>query len=408
MPFTRLEPLVHELGAWYPRLRAIRDRRALERSALWAELGAEVERVLQGVERGDHRAVVAREHVTHATRAGASEHVRAVAWNIHRGARLEQLAEVLAREQTLAEADVLLLSEVDLGLGRSGNRNVARELADRLGMSYAFGTSYLTLEDDLRENPARIENTIALAGTAILSRRPITAAVNVALPELRDKFSSSERRLGRKRALMVELALANGPLRVAACHLDSNASPAQRAQQLDALLGALGSPDDDVPALVGGDLNTSTYDLSAPLASVRDFLHKLFVRGLARSFDEMMTPERGAERPVFATLERHGFAIDDLNDRATPTYQFDFDEPYTLEKTRRDAGRLVLWLVRRMLRGRAYKLPSRLDWFAGRGVRPLGAHVVAAPRATDGSPLTDHAAIACEFAVGAPLAAGAR
>ena len=43
----------HEIHAHYRALRAIRTRKALERSALWAEIGGEVRRVLDGVERGD-------------------------------------------------------------------------------------------------------------------------------------------------------------------------------------------------------------------------------------------------------------------------------------------------------------------------------------------------------------------
>ena len=102
----------------------------------------------------------------------------------------------------LRTADVLMLSEVDNGLGRSHNRNVARELADALGMSYAFAVSYVTLEDDHLENPEGRENTLALAGSAILSRAPIRRVINADLPELRDKFSSSEKRLGKKRAVI--------------------------------------------------------------------------------------------------------------------------------------------------------------------------------------------------------------
>jgi hypothetical protein len=58
-----------------------------------------------------------------------------------------------------------LLSEVDIGLGRSGNRNVARELDEAVGMSYAFGVSYLALTDDFGDDAAGVENTLALSGT---------------------------------------------------------------------------------------------------------------------------------------------------------------------------------------------------------------------------------------------------
>ena len=163
--------------------------------------------------------------------AGAARALRAVAWNIQRGARLDDLRRAVVAPP-FAGTDLLLLSEVDVGLGRSGNRNVARELAEALGMSYAFGVSYLALTDDFGDDSAGRENTLALSGAAILSRYPIGRVENIDLPEVRDKFHSSEKRLGKKRALLAEIALPDGPLAVAACHLDSNASPAQRARQL--------------------------------------------------------------------------------------------------------------------------------------------------------------------------------
>ena len=129
-----------------------------------------------------------------------------------------------------------MLSEVDNGLGRSRNRNVARELARALGMSYAFAVSYLALEDDFEENAARAPRTRSRSRAArSSSRAPILRAVNANVPAVRDKFGSSEKRLGRKRAAIVELATEAGPLVVAQAHLDSNASSVQRAHQLAAI-----------------------------------------------------------------------------------------------------------------------------------------------------------------------------
>jgi hypothetical protein len=43
-------------------------------------------------------------------------------------------------------------------------------------------------------------------------------------------------------------------------------------------------------------------------------------------------------------------------------------------------------------------LPARLDWFAGRGARPIAATVVE-PRDEDGRPISDHAAVVCDAAL---------
>jgi len=402
MAFARLAPIEHGLAAHYAALRAFRDRRALHASTLWRKIGPEVQRTLSSVERGDidcaSRPVGAALAASPDVRATRDE-LRVVAWNIQRGARFAELLQALRAERLLAGADILMLVEVDCGLGRSGNRNVPRDLALALEMSYAFAPSYLTIQDDWGENPGGTANTSALAGTAVLSRWPIRAAENLDLPELRDKFSSSERRLGKKRALGVEIDGPGGRWRLAACHLDSNASPAGRARQLSAVLQGLervGSGDPaTTPALVGGDLNSSTHDLSSGLALARDFLRVLAGQGLRRTIDDYMRPETTRERVVFDELARRGFTVDGLNDRAAPTYHYDFADPYAQQKLRRIGGAPLVWLVRRLLRRWQARPPARLDWVAGRGIVPLAAHVVT-PSGSDGRPVSDHGAVICD------------
>src|SRR5262245_60769450 len=145
MSFARVESVEHEIHAHYRALRAIRTRKALEQSALWAEIGGEVRRVLEGVERGTWPPLPAPAPTT--VPVPGKRTLRAVAWNIQRGARLDDLRRAIVAPP-FAVADLFLLSEVDVGLGRSGNRNVARELAEAVGMNYAFAVSYLALTDD--------------------------------------------------------------------------------------------------------------------------------------------------------------------------------------------------------------------------------------------------------------------
>ncbi len=393
MSFVRVEPVQHEIHAHYAALRAIRTRKALERSALWAAIGGEVRRVLDGVERGDRAPVPP----PAASRAPGGRALRAVAWNIQRGARLDDLRRALLAP-AFAGTDLLLLSEVDVGLGRSGNRNVPRELAEALGMSYAFGVSYLALSDDFGDDAAGRENTLALAGMAILSRYPIGRVENIDLPEVRDKFRSSEKRLGKKRALLAEIALPDGPLAAAVCHLDSNASPAQRALQLGGVLDSI-ERSGVSRALVGGDFNTSSYDVSSTLALARDLLHKLLITGLRATIDQYMTPETRYERPVFELLRARDFAVDGFNDRATGTYFYDLTDPYILDRSQKLVGRALTRLLVRLLRPWNGCVPARLDWFAGRNVTPVAAAVERPPVAADGRPLSDHAAVIVDVAV---------
>jgi endonuclease/exonuclease/phosphatase family metal-dependent hydrolase len=374
--------LQHVLAPHYGELRRIKTRAQLHASALWARIGGEVEHLLGAVERGDR---------SDAKPPAGS--LRAVAWNIQRGIHFDRLRAALQDDPVLREADVLLLSEVDNGLGRSGNRNVARDLADALGMSYAFAVSYLTLEDDHLENPEGRENTLALAGSAILSRAPIRRAINADLPELRDKFSSSEKRLGKKRAVIAELETASGPIVVAQAHLDSNASSRQRAHQLAALLA--GAKQLDVPRmLVGGDFNTTTYNLESKWRMVKDILHKLVVTGFDGTVANYMTPDRRYELPLFAAIRDAGFSIDGWNDRDAASMSYDFSDPYTLNKVRAAVGgMLTRWLVRRLHKFGGV-VRARLDWFAGHQL------AAAAPRVVhvDGH-ATDHDAVVVDVAI---------
>jgi len=377
MPFERIAALTHDLREHYEALRAIRNRRALEGSALYAKIQGELARVLSGVERGDAKPTL---------RSGRS--LKAAAWNIQRGANFDGLLRSFTDDPQLSSADALLLVEVDCGMGRSGDRNVARDLADALGMSYAFGVSYLVLEDDLFENPDHRPNSLALAGMAILSRAPIVRAESVDLPELRDKFSSSEKRLGRKRALIAEVELEDGPVALAACHLDSTASPKQRALQLTSVIDHADAMNAR-RVLIGGDFNSSTYDTSSTFALARDLLHKFFVSGFRNTIDNYLTPERRYETPIFETLAERGFVLDGFNDRAKGTFHYDVQDPYSVEKARRAVGRALTWLICRMLRPWNGRVPARLDWFTGRGLRARSA-AVADPRGEDGRPVSDH------------------
>ena len=392
MSFARVEAVEHEIHAHYRALRAIRTRKALEQSALWAEIGAEVARVLDGVERGDYPALPRPTAGPARKRA-----LRAVAWNVQRGARLDDLRRAVVAPP-FVDADVLLLSEVDVGLGRSGNRNVARELAEAVGMSYAFGVSYLALTDDFGDDAGVIENTLALSGGAILSRYPIGRVENVDLPAIRDKFHSSEKRLGKKCALLAEIALPDGPFVVAACHLDSNASPAQRARQLGGILDSV-DRSGVARALVGGDFNTSTYDLSSTLALARDLLHKLLINGFRATVDQYLTPEKRYERPVFDLLRARDFTVDGFNDRARGTYFYDLTDPYVLNRSQKLVGRLLTRLLVRLLRPWNGCVPARLDWFAGRNVTPVAATVEHPRAASDGRPLSDHSAVIVDVSV---------
>ncbi|HEY8060200.1 MAG TPA: NUDIX hydrolase, partial [Acidimicrobiales bacterium] len=101
------------------------------------------------------------------TDASSERGLRVVAANLERGRRLDDWVTLL----TAAEPDVILTSEADGGMARSGNRYVARELADRLGMAFVFAVEFVELslggEDERDQLPADAANEFGVHGGAI-------------------------------------------------------------------------------------------------------------------------------------------------------------------------------------------------------------------------------------------------
>jgi endonuclease/exonuclease/phosphatase family metal-dependent hydrolase len=376
--------LTHQLGSELLRLGAIRRRRQLERDPGYLQNRPEIERLLAGFDWDLTPAAPPA-----GPRPQAGDRVRVVSWNIERGKRFEPLCAVLGGHPELSQADVLLLNEVDLGMGRSGNLHVARELARLLGMRYVFCNSHLVLSPgDSAERDHGMPNRLGLHGNAVLSRFPITRFEAVVLPELTDKFEVLEKRLGEKRALICDLDLPDGPLRVAAVHLDPFASSRHRAAQLDRILSRLLAAG---PArlLLGGDLNTNTYDFGSPLGLAANLAHKATVFGFDGTIRQYMTPEQVYERPVFETLRRAGLEVERFNDVATGTIYYDVNDPELSRKTLDYVPRFAWRYLQRRLRPWGGVVPLRLDWFAGRGLTPTGPGVLERPT-WEGQHVSDH------------------
>ena len=123
--------------------------------------------------------------------------LRVVEWNIERGAHLEGIIEVLNAHPVLQFADLLLLNELDDGMVRSGNLNVALDLSRALEAHALFGVEYLELTKGAGgEVRLAGENTGALHGNAILTRQPFSNPQIIRLPRCENNFESKERRIG--------------------------------------------------------------------------------------------------------------------------------------------------------------------------------------------------------------------
>jgi endonuclease/exonuclease/phosphatase family metal-dependent hydrolase len=303
--------------------------------------------------------------------------LRLVQWNIEKALRFDAIADALDRHPALAGADVVMLNEVDLGTARCGNRHVARELAERLGMYWAFAPAHIELTKGVgAERDAPGENEVGLQGNAILSRRPLGEPRVVPLPVCFEPYHYHEKRYGRRVGLVVRVETAGGPVTIAGAHLEVWNDPACRARQARALLSAIPRGD---RALVAGDFNVSTFSrgtLARTLQSVRRLL------GDVERVRAQLVDPSGYE-PLFLELRRAGFRIDGWN-TAEPTIVERLDN---LEDASLLPGPLRTALERRLARHEG-KLPMRLDWFAGRGLVPRDPRTVHGLGASDHDPIT--------------------
>lgn len=389
----RVEPIVdtdpgvrtveHALSEHLPRWGSFRTRWELRRDPGFRRHRREIEAVLTGWE-WDVTRTRAPEH---AVSRGAN--LRAVAWNIERGKRFDPLCGALLEHPDLCGADLVLLSEVDEGMGRSDNRHVARELGERLGMGWVFAPSHIVLAPgDHGEQDHGKGNTRSLHGAALLSRYPIRRVCGVPLPEYFDKFQVLEKRLGDKRAIVAEIELPDGPLCVAAVHLDPFAPPRHRARQLGMVLQAVRRFGID-RVLLGGDFNTTTYDLGSALGLAVDVAHKLIRFGFHGTIEQYMTPEQVFERRVFDVLAAARLTVHGFTEPGRGTIYYDTNDPELIEKSRDYLPpRVLRWLMRRLEPWHG-TVPLRMDWFAGRGLQPERCRTVERPR-WKGLRISDH------------------
>src|SRR5947209_1341883 len=171
----------------------------MEASTLYARLRPEIERVLNSVAQENF----AGSTISHSPDVNA---IRATAWNIERGIRLDEIIQLLGAHPVIRESDVLLLTELDYGMARSGNRFVAREIAENLKLNYAFAPCYVNLEkgSGLEAHVAG-ENEQAIHGNALFSRYPLHNAHSIKLPNGKDKMRGREKRLGSQRAVVADM-----------------------------------------------------------------------------------------------------------------------------------------------------------------------------------------------------------
>lgn len=181
------------------------------------------------------------------------QQVRIVSWNIARGCRLDAVLAFLDR----VNADLILLQEVDSNARRTGFRNVARDLSQKLRMNYAFGIEFQELGQGTAASPAyHGQATLSpwrLSESRILrfSRQTRFWSPYRGVPNL----TLLQRRLGGRIALVTRASIGSRSVVCYNLHLESRADDHLRLSQLQQVLDDARQYDAGVPVIVAGDFN---------------------------------------------------------------------------------------------------------------------------------------------------------
>jgi endonuclease/exonuclease/phosphatase family metal-dependent hydrolase len=384
-----------------PALAACKNSAELWGLDLYRALEPDIRRVLDTPEIGNFRRCQGA--------APAHRQYRFVAWNVERGAQFEGQVEALRTHPVLREADVLLLTETDSGMVRSGNRNVARAQACALGMQYAFVPCYLNLtkgsgiEQDLTGS-----NDVGLHGNAVLSRYPMGNIRPVFLENGVDIMASREKRIGRQAAVAADIRFPNATVTAVSVHLDAQSTQRHRFLQLRDVLDSIDAGADTKAdtktggqaVVVGGDWNTSTYNSSRAVHAILGFWLRVLMGVDNVIRNHYLHPYNRFERDLFRLLEKRGFDYRECNRLGEHTVSYDVDDLRATKALRDWVPGWCFHFIRWALRDHGGRCPVKLDWFATRGVRcrnPVVIHDVREGRAV---PLSDHDAIAVDILAG--------
>jgi endonuclease/exonuclease/phosphatase family metal-dependent hydrolase len=291
--------------------------------------------------------------------------LRLAAWNAER-LKYGEASAALLRE---LDCDVVLLSETDIGMARSGNRHTTADLAAALDMGYAYGVEFveLGLGDDREQVWHKGErNHAGLHGNAILSRFPLRDLALIRLDTggrwFKDQANGSkagtQRRLGGRMAIAGRIAAGDGDLVLVSLHLERDSDADDRARQMARLLHAINGCYGNARMVIGGPCNTVALpeDDEAHPQDARAWFHRC-----------------DAYEPLFGAMQKGRFGWRTANDMAAT------------QRMRPD--------------GRPLPPFRRIDWLFTRGLTASAPRTVAAVDAK-GSAISDHDILAVDLAVG--------
>ena len=384
------ELLNHNLSQYFPELLRIESTRELSASPIIEKIRADATRILNSVVVGSS---------SNDASSGKTA-ISAAAWNIERGIVFDGIKDALTGDPRLADKDVYLVTELDHGMARSGNRFVAGEIAAALDLNYAFAPVYIALQKGSGvESEVAGENTNSIHGLAMFSKYPMRNIHAIPLPNGKDKMWGKEKRLGHLRALFADIEHPLGTFRAVTVHLDAHCSRAHRRLQMKIILDHLDTLP-KLPTLIGGDWNTTGFNSQSSTRAIMGYWRRVLMGPKNVAKNHLPYPERFFERPMFDDLERRGYSFREFNELGVGTLHYDVG---SIEKNTnlRDwvpewCFPFIFWAANRV----GGKVSGRLDWFAGRGIKPVEPpQTIGELTTSDGTPLSDHDAIAIRFSI---------
>lgn len=182
------------------------------------------------------------------TPAPSPASIKIISYNIRwrGGEDLEKLIELFKTDREIGRADIIGLQEVDRNKKRTGNQNTARQMAEELGMHYAWAAPPPPPAKD--DKKPQEEET----GVAIMSVYPLTDVQRIVLP--------NEGPGGRRRvALGATIKIGARDVRVYSVHAEIRISNQQRLEQFKAVIDDAQTHHAKIERVVVlGDFNTIT------------------------------------------------------------------------------------------------------------------------------------------------------
>jgi endonuclease/exonuclease/phosphatase family metal-dependent hydrolase len=179
--------------------------------------------------------------------------IRVVDWNIDRGLQLASIIDFL-RE---ANADILILQEVDINARRTKRLNIAQEIARKLRLNYVFAREFVELTQGSKASPA-------YHGQATLSRWKLSHPRVIHFHQQSDFWKARwfkpnlepfQQRLGGRIALASEVEGPGAPIVCYNLHLESRANDELRLTQMNEVLRDSVQCSSRCLQIIAGDLN---------------------------------------------------------------------------------------------------------------------------------------------------------